>query len=230
MFRYRFLIVSGAVCAVIIFFSIFYRPQYTASPVYYQKTVLIDAGHGYPDGGAVGNSGTVESDINLDIALELKKLLEKSGFYVILTRNDENTPAEVNENKKIRQIKREDLSIRRNMRDEVGADIFVSIHQNKFTDSKYWGAQVFYSKDNHESRELGEALQRSLIDVLDPSNTRSAKEDSGSIFILKNAQIPSVLIECGFLSNDKEEKLLNTEKYRQKIAWAIFCGIINYMG
>ncbi len=230
MFRHRFLMVSAGVCAVILFFCFFYKPQYTASPVYYQKTVLIDAGHGYPDGGAVGNNGTIESDINLDIALELKELLEKSGFYVILTRSDENTPAQDIKNKKIREIKREDLSIRRKMRDEAGADFFVSIHQNKFTDSKYSGAQVFYSPDNNESREFGETIQRSLIDVLDPNNNRSAKEDAGSIFILKNAKIPSVLIECGFLSNDKEEKLLNTEKYRQKIAWAIFCGMINYIG
>ncbi len=228
MYKYKFIFVSALICVALVCCCFFYKPQTATSPVYYQKTVLIDAGHGYPDGGATGLKGTVESDINLDIAFRLKALLEKSGFNVLLTRYDKNTPIEDTKDKKIREIKREDLTYRRNMLNSGDADLFISIHQNKFTDSKYYGAQVFYPSKSEESKHLGGALQRSLADVLDNNNERVEKETS-EIFILKNATIPSALVECGFLSNEKEESLLNTEKYRKKIAWAIFCGIINYI-
>ena len=228
MYKYKFVFVSALICITLVCCCFLYKPQSATSPAYYQKTVLIDAGHGYPDGGATGVNGTVESDINLDIACELKALLEKSGFNVLLTRYDKNTPIEDTKDKKIRQIKREDLLYRRNMLNSGDADLFISIHQNKFTDGKYYGAQVFYPLGSDQSKRLGSVLQRSLADVLDNGNERVEKETS-EIFILKNATIPSALVECGFLSNEEEEKLLNTKKYRKKIAWAIFCGIINYI-
>ena len=204
------------------------KTAYVSAPVYYTNTILLDAGHGFPDGGAVGGSGSVESDLNLDITLKLQKLLEKSGFYVILTRADKNAVAEIDGGKKIREIKREDLKNRRNMRDGLCADAFISIHLNKFTEPQYKGAQVFYSSDNTASKALGNSIQHSLKEILDKENNRAAKESGTSIFVLKGAQIPSVLVEAGFLSNSEEEKLLNSNKYRQKIAWAIFCGVINY--
>lgn len=228
MFKYKFVAVCALFCIAVISVFFINGNSNVASPVYYQHKVLIDAGHGYPDGGAIGTKGTVESDINLDIALKLKELLEKAGFLTDMTRWDENSPASGG-NKKIREIKREDLKKRREQREKSGADIFVSIHQNKFSVEKYSGAQVFYSTSDPKSERLGLCVQNALKAVLDNNNNRVAKPvKSGDIYVLDDAQIPSVLVECGFLSNKKEESLLNTDEYRKNVAWAIFCGIINY--
>lgn len=189
------------------------------------KVIILDAGHGIPDGGAVGISGTVEQEINLQVTLKLQQLLEQSGAYVILTRADENSVAEDLSNK-IKEIKKEDLKYRRDMRDS-GCDAFISIHMNKFEIEKYSGAQVFYS-DNEQSRTLGEKIQESLKLHVDQSNNRVAKKSEKNIYILNDSNVPSVVVECGFLSNKNEEQLLNTEEYQQKIAYGIYNGIIDF--
>ena len=191
------------------------------------KIIVLDAGHGLPDGGAVGNSGTVEQKLNLDITLKLQKLLEQNGAYVILTRADENAVAE-NLQTKIREIKRNDLKFRKDMRDNSSCDAFISIHMNKFEQSKYHGAQVFYSQQPAESRTLGECIQSCLIHIADPDNNRVAKMADKSIFILKNSSVPSVIVECGFLSNPQEEQRLNSDEYKEQLAYSIFHGICNY--
>ena len=124
--------------------------------------------------------------------------------------------------------KSEDLKKRRNMVKECGADIFVSIHMNKFTQEKYKGAQVFYSASNEESRILGEAIQKALPEILNDGNTRVAKKSDGNIFILNNVSVPSVIVECGFLSNTQEAENLKNEEYQDKMAQAIYAGIENY--
>ncbi len=189
------------------------------------KVIILDAGHGIPDGGAVGISGAVEQSINLEVTLKLQQLLEQSGAYVILTRADENAVAP-DLNKKIKEIKKDDLKYRRNMRDS-GCDAFVSVHMNKFEVEKYNGAQVFYS-DNEQSKLLGECVQASLKLHVDPSNNRVAKESKNNIYILNDSNVASVVVECGFLSNKNEEKLLNTQDYQQKIAYGIYNGIIDF--
>lgn len=189
------------------------------------KVIILDAGHGIPDGGAVGISGTVEQEINLQVTLKLQQLLEQSGAYVILTRADEHSVAEDLSNK-IKEIKKEDLKYRRDMRDS-GCDAFISIHMNKFEIEKYSGAQVFYS-DNEQSRTLGEKIQDSLKLHVDQSNNRVAKKSEKNIYILNDSNVPSVVVECGFLSNKNEEQLLNTEEYQQKIAYGIYNGIIDF--
>lgn len=181
------------------------------------RIIVIDPGHGGADGGAVGKNGTVEKELNLQVALRLEKLLKKTGARVILTRDGDYSLAET---------KREDMRMRKSAKEESGADIFVSIHMNKFSQEKYSGAQVFSSADD-ESRRLAECIQSSLKNILDPSNNRTAKVGEG-IFLLGESGVPSVIAECGFLSNEAEEALLKQPEYQEKIAWAICRGITDY--
>lgn len=181
------------------------------------KVIVIDPGHGGADGGAVGKNGTVEKELNLQVALRLEALLKKTGAKVILTRNGDFALAET---------KREDMRMRRSVKNGSGADIFVSIHMNKFSQEKYSGAQVFYSADD-KSKELAEKIQASLKNILDPSNNREAKVGEG-IFLLGEGSVPSVIVECGFLSNEAEEELLKKAEYREKVAWAVYTGIMDY--
>lgn len=187
-----------------------------------QKTVIIDAGHGFPDGGAVSQSGIKESEINLEIAKRLKKLLSKNKVRVIMTRNDKNSLSTSETNNK-----RDDLNKRTHIRENSNADLFISIHLNHFSESKYRGAQVFYSENNPENKELAQGIQTKLIELADPENTRSIKS-TNSIYILKDSSIPSVLAECGFLSNPEEALLLTTPEYQDKIAKALHLGIMDY--
>lgn len=205
----------------------FFKSQTTSGIPVNKKIIVIDAGHGSPDGGAIAEDGTLEKDINLDVASRLYKLLEKTGAYVIMTRLDDNAVTD-DLDEKIREIKRRDLKNRRDIRDNSDADLFVSIHMNKFEQSEYYGAQVFYSETPPESKKLAESIQSELINLADPSNTRNAKKSEG-IFILENSKIPSVLVECGFLSNPAELEKLKTDDYRETLAWAIYCGIVKYL-
>jgi len=217
--------------ALVLTVGINFFPSYdimeTAAPPVHGKVVVIDAGHGSPDGGAVGISGVLEKDLNLDVAKMVGNFLEQSGAFVIYTRYDDNSVAE-NLGESIREIKRKDLKKRKDIKNNSGADIFVSIHMNKFDDAKYKGAQVFYANSSQESKLLAESIQKSIRNFADSTNTREIKEDNNSIFILRDNTIPSVVVECGFLSNLEEEKKLNTKKYRETIAFAIFSGISEY--
>lgn len=231
MLNVRRILKAVILCAVIgavIWFVIYtFSGRETASLPINKKIIVIDAGHGTPDGGAVSESGTAEKDINLDVANRLCALLEKTGAYVIMTRLDDNAVAD-DLNAKIRDIKRSDLKNRRDIRDNSDADLFVSIHMNKFEKPQYYGAQVFYGKTPAESKKLADSIQGELITLADPSNTRVPKEADG-IFILEKSQIPSVLVECGFLSNPEEASKLETDKYRDTLAWAVYCGIVKYL-
>lgn len=190
------------------------------------KKVVLDAGHGTPDGGAVADDGTEEADINLKITSFLQGFLEKGGSYVTLTRADKNGIFD-DDAKNIKQKKRSDIKNREKMMNDGDADIFVSIHLNKFPESKYSGPQVFHSK-NEESRLLAEKIQNRMIEFLNPDSKREIKPSGGEIYLLKNAKIPAVLVECGFLSNPKELTLLKDEEYQKQTAWAIYCGICDY--
>ena len=190
------------------------------------KVIVLDAGHGAPDGGAVGNSGVLEKDINLAITQKVQRLLEKTGAVVLLTRADDNAIAD-DMNAKIRDIKRSDLKNRKNFRNGADVDIFVSLHMNKFEQQQYHGAQVFYAGPE-AAKALGETLQSELIAIADPENARVAKPADKSIYILKDSPIPAVIVECGFLSNPAEEKKLQTPEYQDKIAWAVYSGILKY--
>lgn len=192
------------------------------------KTVILDAGHGGEDPGAVSDLlGLKEKDLNLKIVLEVKKLLETENFKVLLTRSEDilkYEPATTNIVKKRKQ----DLETRRKLIDNSSADIVVSVHLNKFPEQQYAGAQVFYPPNFPESKKLGEALQLKIREMVDPTNKREALVKKEPIIILKNAKVTTAIVECGFLSNPEEEAKLNQEEYQKKIALAIRHGIQHY--
>lgn len=189
------------------------------------KIIVLDAGHGGFDAGASSN-GVVEKDVNLDVTLRLREYLEQGGCTVMLTRDEDASTAK--EELRGSSAKRSDLEERKKLATESEADIFVSIHMNKFPQEQYHGAQVFYSHNSEESKRLGEEIQKALKDVLDDDNQRQAKKIDGGVYILKNATLPSVIVECGFLSNPHEAQLLKQSEYRQKLAWGIYMGIIRF--
>lgn len=190
-----------------------------------RKTVIVDAGHGGFDGGAVSSDGTPEKDINLSIAKNLKGFLELFGFRVIMTReSDISTESENGKKNK----KTSDLYNRLQLMNENKDGIFVSIHLNKFTSSNVNGAQTFYSPKISESEMLATTIHNSIISKLQPQNSRDIKKGTKSIYLLNNATCPAVLVECGFLSNNEDLKKLKDEKYQSMMAFCIFCGIMDY--
>ena len=187
-------------------------------------TIVIDPGHGGYDPGKVGVDGTLEKDINLAISLHLKDCLEQMNYKVVLTRStDTHLYTEGCKSKKT-----DDLNHRINIIEDASPVIAVSIHQNSFQDSTVSGAQVFYYNDAGSSKLLADSIQSSLIFALDPSNNRVAKSNT-SYYMLKNTSCPTVIVECGFLSNPAEAALLNTEHYQQQTAQAICNGIDEYI-
>lgn len=190
------------------------------------KVIILDAGHGGIDPGALGKTA-LEKDINLKIALKLRSFLEESGALVLLTREKDESLYIKENNKTIRQKYNENLRNRKKIIKESKADIFVSIHMNSFPNGKYYGAQTLYPKNDEEGKKLAILIQEELKRVLDKNNNRQSK-GRDNLYLLKGNDIPSVLIECGFLSNLKEEDLLKTEDYQNKIAWAIYIGIQKY--
>ncbi len=189
------------------------------------KVIVIDAGHGIPDEGAEGNNGTTEAQTNLKIALKLQNLLEQSGATVLLTRSDENAIYDL-ESETLREKKVSDIHNRVKIGNESSADIFVSIHLNKIPQEQYWGWQCFYNQ-NDKSKILAEKLQENLNEAIQKGNKRVPMK-LDNVYIMKNVQIPISIVECGFLSNEEEEKLLLTDEYQEKLAWGIYNGIMDY--
>lgn len=192
-----------------------------------RQVILIDAGHGGFDGGAVAPDGTVEKDINLKISLNLAHMLKSAGFRVILTREADVSTDDV-EISTIPIRKKSDLKNRLKLMNDYPDAVFVSIHLNKFTTSSAKGSQVFYNGKIAESKVLGEAIQNSIVKLLQPENTRVNKQATKSTYLLYNATIPAVLVECGFLSNKTELQLLKDTEYQKKIAFCCFSGIMDY--
>lgn len=192
-----------------------------------QKVIVLDAGHGKPDEGAVGLYGTTEEAINLEITLNLQRLLEQSGSKVILTRSDENGIYTTN-SEKIKDKKISDIKNRVEIGNTDGVDIFVSIHLNKYSDSVYSGWQTFYQKNNEESQKLATCIQEGLNkEITETINNRTPLPLS-DIYIMEHVKAPTVTVECGFLSNEKEVKQLQDTEYKKRLAWGIFMGIQEY--
>lgn len=183
-----------------------------------EKRVILDAGHGGWDPGKTGSGGADEKTLNLAITQKLQAYLEAGGAEVILTRETDAA---------LGSGKREDMAQRRQITNESGGDILVSIHQNAFPSAKAKGAQVFYHQSSPQGKLLAEILQESLRERLDAENQRQAKENT-AYYILRTTEIPAVIVECGFLSNREEEALLNAPEYQERVAWAIYCGIWEY--
>lgn len=191
--------------------------------------VIIDPGHGGEDGGAVGKSGVVEKDINLKISLALRDMLHLMGYDTIMTREKDKAIYD-EEAIKLRQKKRSDLKNRLSIIHKNSSDnsIFVSIHQNKFPNEKYHGTQIFYSSNHPGSEELALKIRENIVSKLQKDNEREIKESKSGIFLLKNSNIPSVVVECGFLSNVEEEKKLNDGEYQRQLALCISMGVNDF--
>lgn len=190
------------------------------------KVIIIDPGHGGADAGASAN-GAVEKELNLEIAKILQKYMEEGGAEAILTRTEDTNTADPNRPRGVTQ-KSSDLRERKEDAARFKADLFISIHMNKFEQPQYRGAQVFYSSDSDESKLLGETLQQAIKEVMSDGNNRAAKPSGGHIFVLKNTDVPSALIECGFLSNPDEAENLKTPEYRRRMAWGIYVGVMRF--
>ena len=226
----RIITCMALICGVFIIGSIGYKNVLPAGSVSIKEScpvIIIDAGHGGFDGGAVANDGTVEKDINLKISLALEQFLKQAGYKTVMTRTTDSATDDV-ETKVIAARKKSDLKNRVSLMKEYPNGIFVSIHLNKFTTSAASGAQVFYSQNSDNSMELGESIQAQISSMMQPENKRVIKKGTSSTYLLKNATIPTVIVECGFLSNKRESELLKNEEYQQKMAFCVFCGILNY--
>ncbi len=183
--------------------------------------VAVDAGHGGQDPGKVGINDSLEKDVNLAIALKVKKLLESDNIVVHMTReSDEGLYNEGDANKKI-----SDLNKRCSLIDGWNSDIAVSIHQNSYSDSSVKGGQVFYYAASEKGTNLAQSIQVELDSVCEKTRPAKANRD---YYMLLNVKCPMVIVECGFLSNWEEAELLNTEEYQQKMAEAIVRGIEEY--
>ena len=189
----------------------------------YDMVVVVDPGHGGVDPGMVGVNNTIEKDINLQISKLLKEMLEEKGMTVILTREeDEGLYNESDNNKKTSDMKKRCEIITEN-----GADLVISIHQNSFSDEAVSGAQVFYYKHSKEGEALAQSIQASFKERVDESNTRKAKEND-TYYMLVHTPCPTVIVECGFITNYEEAALLVTEDYQKKVSEAIMEGILEY--
>ncbi len=187
--------------------------------------ILIDPGHGGFDGGTVAVDGTMEKNINLLISLHLRDMLSVCGFNVAMTR-DTDVSTQSDDAATIREKKISDINNRLSMY-ESSATV-ISIHQNHYTSSKYSGAQVFFSDNHPQSETLAAMIQQSVITRLQPNNNRQYKRASDGIYLMQHTTVPTVLVECGFMSNAEELALLRDEQYRRQMAWTICLGYLEY--
>lgn len=189
--------------------------------------IILDAGHGGEDGGAVGVNGVCEKDINLAVVNELASLLRKAGVDVILTRTEDKLLYGEDEDI-YGQRKKSDLKNRLAVATEHPDAIFVSIHMNTFSVAKYSGLQVYYAS-TEGSRELAHAVQNAVRKDVQPTNHRVPHTASSAIYLLHNAVGTSILVECGFLSNPEECALLSQKDYQSRLCFSIFCGMMEYI-
>ncbi|UOY91514.1 N-acetylmuramoyl-L-alanine amidase CwlD [Ectobacillus sp. JY-23] len=189
------------------------------------KIIVLDAGHGGPDGGAVGGEDIVEKEITLEISKKIRDYLQEQGALVILTRDEDEDLASKN-TKGYSRRKAEDLKQRVKLINHSGADLFVSIHLNAIPISSSKGAQTFYYRSLVENERAAKYIQAELRTSLE--NTHRQAKTINRVYLLKHAEVPGVLVEAGFLSNVNERYLLNSEKYQQKVSAAVYRGILRY--
>ena len=195
------------------------------APIEGRKTVIIDAGHGGVDGGAVSCTGVYESKLNLEIAMRLNDLMHLLGINTVMIR--ETDCSVYTKGETIAQKKISDLKERVRIVNSTPDAVLISIHQNHFTDDRYSGAQVFYAQTDG-SQKLAESLQSAFVQTVNPTSNRRTKKSDG-VYLMQHVQCPAALIECGFLSNANEEYKLRTKAYQQQISAVIACTVSNYL-
>ena len=190
-----------------------------------EGVILIDPGHGGMDGGASAADGTLEKDINLEIALPLADMLRFLGYSVEMTRN---TDCSIHDSdaSTIKEQKVSDLKNRLEMVNN--SRLTISIHENFFSQTQYSGTQIFYGAGSAESALAADSVRESVIRLLQPDNTRELKKGTKDIYLLHNAKAPIILVECGFLSNASDLQKLKDPSYQQSMAYAIACGLLEY--
>ena len=196
----------------------------TMSSTENSKIILVDAGHGGADPGMIGVNGLEEKGINLQIAVKLKDSLEKQGFSVIMTREEDKGLYEEDS----RNQKAQDMQCRIAMIKKYRPVLCISVHQNSYPSGEVHGAQVFYYQGSQKGKQLADCLQSSLVENLDPDNHRVAKANS-DYFLLRDNPYVTVIAECGFLSNEEEKQKLQDKAYQEKAAQAIYKGIQSYL-
>lgn len=189
------------------------------------KTIVIDPGHGGPDGGAVGRDQTQEKDIALTVAKKLRSYLQQAGGLIYLTREEDTDLADPDTSGLSRR-KSEDIRNRLDFIHDKQADLFVTIHLNAIPSPRWRGAQTFYYPEFDESRHLAKMIQAELVRNLENTD-REALAING-IYLLKYAEIPGALVEIGFLSNEEERELLKQDEYQEQVAGSIYLGILRY--
>lgn len=210
--------------AAFVLTAVFVLPQKSVDAVstYRTGTLVIDAGHGGVDGGAVSAAGNKESDINLSIALKMASLCDFLGINHVLTRESDIPTSTEN------YSEHDNLVARAEMANSIENAVLISIHQNKFPSDKVRGAEVMYS-NSEQSKALGLAAQSNLVSAVDPENRRVARPAPSELLLTATAKCPAILAECGFMSNAEEAQLLSTDAYQTKIAAALVSAYIIYL-
>lgn len=193
------------------------EPKPTLALALLGQTIVIDAGHGGFDPGALGVAGTKEKDVNLAVSRRVADMLRQVGANVVETRTDDTALAET---------KREDMHRRVEIAEAAQADLFITVQANSIPMPEQRGAQVFYSAGSEAGQALAEAIQESLAQVL--QNTRRQAKSIENVYVVRALAAPVVVVECGFLSNAEEEALLQDPRYQQLTAYAIFLGVLSF--
>lgn len=203
--------------------------SYVMSPVAAsgRTVIIIDAGHGDFDPGAIASDRTEEKDINLQIALKLADIFRTGGYRVVMTRTDDTTLSGKGPSESLSR-KRSDTQNRAYLADSFDDAVMISIHQNTFSDRSQHGTQVFYGQKNEQSKPIAEAIMLSIVGNVQPDNERKCKEGYDSIYILRAVKNPVVMVECGFITNNGELQMLKDYEYQQKLAFCIFLGYCEY--
>lgn len=222
---------GGIILLLCVFFLIMGVVRYnlaavTAAIAETPTTIIIDAGHGGEDGGTTGVSGSSESMLNLEISLRLEQLLAFCGFPTCMIRTSDIS-VYTGDCQTLSEKKVSDLKNRVDLINRFGSAVVVSIHQNHFPKEQYTGAQVFYAPTD-TSKELAVLTQNALRAALDPNNHRSCK-GAKSVYLMEHIQCPGILVECGFLSNGREEALLINGEYQKKLICALGSALSQYM-
>lgn len=194
---------------------------------YSSHMIILDAGHGGEDSGAVASDGTLEKDINLSVCRKIALIFDIFGINYIEIRKDDNSVGDTTL-KTVRERKTSDIIKRFDTINSTENAVLLSIHQNMFPVEKYSGTQVFYAKTD-SSDKLAEFIQNSVITAMQKENTRKIKACDDSVYLLDKAKVPSVMVECGFLSNLYELSMLKNDEYQMQLSYFITKGILNYL-